>query len=176
MWSEIKIAWRRSCWPRYSICSNEFSTTRSITFRLMTSALKKTRSHFPSSPRHVTFRVHSLRKLRKLRTRWWESSGKIGFRKAEKFSSPSSCRCFRCIAGLLSDRKSSDIYFKNEKKRFMRATGAENFDLILFSNFENVSNFADFGTVECIKEVRSFASPRDKCTLLMTSAPADIEQ
>lgn len=103
---------------------------------------------------------------------------KFGLRKAGNFSSPSSCRCFRCVAGLWSDRKSSDIYFKNEKKRFMRATDEENFDLILFSNFKYFSNFADTGNVSSSAS-RSFASPRDKCTRLMTGlmiSPAEIKQ
>lgn len=92
-------------------------------------------------PRHVTFRVGSLvEKFDEERKR------RVGSRKAGKtFHLAVRVGVFvesQC-PGLIGNRVI--FYFKNEKKRFMRATGAENFDLILFSNFENFSNFADFG-------------------------------
>lgn len=139
MWSEIKIAWSCSCWPRCVQFVRKWIFRDELDYVVLDDVRREENS---SPPRHVTFRVRSLASLRK-------PDGERGKSRIEKswenFSSRSSCRCFLWVAGSRSDWKSSDFYFKNEKKRFMRATGAEKFDLILFSNFENFSNFADFG-------------------------------
>lgn len=140
MWSEIKIAWSCSCWPRCVQFVRKWIFRDVLDYALLDDVRGEENS---SPPRHVTFRVRSLASLRNPAAR--EAANSRIEKSWENFSSRSSCRCFRWVAVPRSDRKSSDFYFKNEKKRFMRATGAENFDLILFSNFENSSNFADFG-------------------------------